>query len=593
MFSKDKRLLDPTLIPSSMWDPASETLILPLDLKNIYKRIIHDNKLLNLALSRDRNSCPPVGGGDKEKTDQHFAQAFDSSVARAQLSLLDPKNDITPTSNVYLSVLAGNKLSLIDAPCGAGAAAFSFLANIAELRAKNVLPRMSLDVFFIAAACEAYPNGIVRYVDIKKFYPSIKTDTASKTWLKYCEITQIPKIYTILGEKLIDEHSKISIRDNNGKGILTGPMFSHLISNLILKELDEKWATSVCVRYFRYVDDITLVGNEEDVTKSFFLIKAWLGDLGLELHDESSPKTITTTTIEWNKGRHDFKNNYENSWGDLIFDLNQFLLFNYKDTDQLKKEFLENNIRIPVRDYANAVLESSYLEKVNRWIRYSQYWFKRKGSRVTIDLLLKKSKYFCNTLKDQFDKTFDECKSADSFHRKRFISKLRYYCSRLVFLASEETLSALSLRANEFPELIFHAEVMNAVASGNIDRVLAMGTNAAQAAAQPMRAANRKAETNKSQLSDVEKKSMAIFLLNGVSIKNIPESPINQSKCDLVKFSIHGSNIDLMRNGEPFIRELSCLHGITEKPRHPELLEKLFDEDENLIMDIIDNLQYS
>lgn len=51
----------------------------------------------------------------------------------------------------YIQCLAGNKLSLTDAPCGAGATAFSFLANIAELRKQGVLPRHPLDVYLIGA----------------------------------------------------------------------------------------------------------------------------------------------------------------------------------------------------------------------------------------------------------------------------------------------------------------------------------------------------------------------------------------------------------------------------------------------------------
>lgn len=47
----------------------------------------------------------------------------------------------------------------------------------------------------------------------------------------------------------------------------------------------------------------------------------------------------------------------------------------------------------------------------------------------------------------------------------------------------------------------------------------------------------------------------------------------------------------LMKTATPFIRELACLHGVTDRPRHPEGLE--FDEDEDLAMYTIDQLQQS
>jgi hypothetical protein len=150
MNAKEQRLLDPALIPASLWDEASKTLLLPPILARAYQTIIDRHSLWALAESRDPKN-PPTGGPTQEKTDQYFAQAFDGSVARAQLALLDPKGNVPEASNTCIRSLVGNRLNLTDAPCGAGAAAFAFLANIAELRVRDVLPRQPLDVFVIGA----------------------------------------------------------------------------------------------------------------------------------------------------------------------------------------------------------------------------------------------------------------------------------------------------------------------------------------------------------------------------------------------------------------------------------------------------------
>jgi hypothetical protein len=150
MIWREPRLLDPKLIPDSLWDSENSILLLPPALVKAYVSLINRHDLQELADSRDSKN-PPTGGLTQEKTDEHFAQAFDGSVARAQLALLDPKCDAVLSSNAYVRSLAGNKLSLTDAPCGAGAAAFSFLANIAELRTKGILPRQPLDVCLIGA----------------------------------------------------------------------------------------------------------------------------------------------------------------------------------------------------------------------------------------------------------------------------------------------------------------------------------------------------------------------------------------------------------------------------------------------------------
>jgi hypothetical protein len=47
----------------------------------------------------------------------------------------------------------------------------------------------------------------------------------------------------------------------------------------------------------------------------------------------------------------------------------------------------------------------------------------------------------------------------------------------------------------------------------------------------------------------------------------------------------------LMKGSDPFVRELACLHGITEEPRHPFLLDRVFDADEDMALDAIEQLQ--
>jgi hypothetical protein len=106
--------------------------------------------LQHLVNARDRGS-PPVGGVTQAHADQHFAQAFDGSVARTELAFLDPLGAVGHVSNAFIRVLAGNNICLVDAPCGAGAASFAFLTSVCELRAQGVLPRHPLNVHLIGA----------------------------------------------------------------------------------------------------------------------------------------------------------------------------------------------------------------------------------------------------------------------------------------------------------------------------------------------------------------------------------------------------------------------------------------------------------
>ena len=145
-----ERLLRPDLIPDSLWDRGSSRLLLPPALADAYRTALQEAGLIDLSNQRSSEE-PPVGGASQEETDKHFAQAFDGSVARVQLAVLDPNGDVASVSDAFIRCLSGNQLCLVDAPCGAGAATLSFLTTIAELRKRGVVPRQPLDVMFVGA----------------------------------------------------------------------------------------------------------------------------------------------------------------------------------------------------------------------------------------------------------------------------------------------------------------------------------------------------------------------------------------------------------------------------------------------------------
>jgi hypothetical protein len=197
--------------------------------------------------------------------------------------------------------------------------------NIAELRAHDVLPRQPLDIFVIGAEpsnwARAYAEEVLaeirpllekQAIFVKAhFFTWDVTDALSNTDLiRRMTLASVdyPKRLLVVanfnafhasGEHSVavwiepdmnraigdggllrwlrgmvkgvwrlfaQERSKAGNTD--GCGILTGPMFSHLLGNLVLRELDEECSKSLPARYFRYVDDITLVGDADAVARS-------------------------------------------------------------------------------------------------------------------------------------------------------------------------------------------------------------------------------------------------------------------------------------------------------------------------------------
>lgn len=438
----------------------------------------------------------------------------------------------------------------------------------------------------IAKACESCPDGVVRYTDIKRFYPSISSELALGAWRKKCEQTELPTHYRELGEKIIDDHGVAG--GNENKGILTGPMFSHLIGNLIMGELDVDSA-ELSAKYFRYVDDITLVGSRAEVEQSLQTIRSKIEDMGFELHNSESSKCIDVSAKDWLKGRHDFQSSQNAiSWMTLIGDLKRFLLANPDKRQALQNTFHDEDFRIPVQDYSGAIYESSFLEKIEYWAR--QPWFRRNVANVSIESLMTQARWLRKHYEDEFRELAQYAQEQEGFDRKRCIPKLRYRLGRLVYLGTEDTLSSLYSVATELPELQFHASVMQAVATGHIDHILTLGTNAAQAAAQPLKVSGRPVKTSLPDFSLAAEQSFAVFLLNDVSVQRNLEQ---DNTSELMRFAKSGTDFGMMKSSDPFIREIACLHGLSEKPRHSGLLETVFDIDEDLALDAIEQLQQS
>ena len=124
--------------------------------------------------------------------------------------------------------------------------------------------------------CKNSNSTIIQYTDIKKFYPHITKELALQVWQKVCEKSGIEFKYRELGEKILSDHASTSSDANNGKGLLTGPMISHLIANLVLHDVDEKMSAEMPNQYWRYVDDVILTGDKQKVTNGRKLLESLL-----------------------------------------------------------------------------------------------------------------------------------------------------------------------------------------------------------------------------------------------------------------------------------------------------------------------------
>lgn len=428
----------------------------------------------------------------------------------------------------------------------------------------------------LAKACERNANAVVRYLDIKRFYPSITVTHASRKWTEFADKGSLDPTSRLLGERLIASHGVANYEEPGT--LLTGPMFSHLMGNLVLREIDVNVAPKLGCEYFRYVDDIILVGDKIEVDAAVDVLTAALDHEGFAIHQGASEKAMELTAKEWMRGKDDFVETEASAlWKTFVWDLKQFTLLYPSSRVEMEAALLSEGFRIPIRDYAAAARELTHLEKVRRWVRFAR---RRKPS---IDGIMRKARKLRSLYRKECHAAVADLPPQNRFDRRRIVSRLRYYAGRASLFATLDDLVEYTAACRELPELHFKVAVMSAVATGNVDEVLGLGTNVAQAAGQGLRATRRGATVTKTALVAVEADSLAVLVLNGVSIDGLISGP-----SELLKFAREGGTEELMLSQQPFVRELACLHGLGPATRHVGLLEAAFDEDEDQVFDAVE-----
>lgn len=432
----------------------------------------------------------------------------------------------------------------------------------------------------IADACNADTGQVVRYTDIKRFYPNISGELAISAWLKACDSAEMPALSRDLGVKLLAHHAQVCQNQVHGKGLLTGPMFSHLIANLVLREVDEAMSASFPKRYFRYVDDVVLVGSPAEVSKGRSQLAAMLSEIGLDLHETGSYKDFQLASFDWLQGEADFSGKESHNWMSFVHDIKQFLISQPSSRNNLAKIFAEEGFSIPLPDYSVQVRDAKYQDRFFDRLRRYPWLLKKIFQQATPSTLL----ISAQNLRTEFTKSLfhilETSPNFDDYARKRALPKIRYFAGRLLYLAKAEDLPLIAERLRQYPELAMLAEILQAVGTRDVSQLLRLGSNAAQSAAQALKLTSGAVTCQIESWGSAERQGLAILRANGISIAGPADDELN-------RFALWNERgHELMKSAEPFVKEMACLHGISEGPRHPLILETALDPSEEIAFDV-------
>ena len=433
----------------------------------------------------------------------------------------------------------------------------------------------------IASVCQRSPDAQVLHLDIRRFYPSVTIPRAISAWLAATESQGMSRDWIEVGLQLLHAHERASAtRDGH---LLTGPMFSHLVGNLLLRPVDNAMS-QVPVGYFRYVDDITLVGTDAQIEGAMSTLKESLDNLDLSLHSQDSAKWLKVPAKTWLMGEKDFvESKRSNSWMSLIGDLKRLLVFSPELREPLLGELAANEIRLPVPDYAPTVQERGYKNRLTELL--NAVWFRKIARRPTISQIVGQAIELRKQYEAETGQLLETMNVPDPFLAKRLLPKIRYRFGRLAYLGKLSELGRLADAARAVPALAFQSAVAKSIATGDVNEILEYGVNAAQAVAQPLSMRMPKVISDKPMLNPAAQQALAVLRMNGLSVQ---EPALGDTQSQLLKFATSGVDRSIMKSGEPFLRELACLHGLGEVPRHQTMLTTAFDAAEEITFDAIE-----
>ncbi|MFH4966277.1 reverse transcriptase domain-containing protein [Gaetbulibacter sp. M235] len=453
-------------------------------------------------------------------------------------------------------------------------AVYSYLLNDTnESIYKHYTNGLNKRFLSIQQACRDKTNEEVLYLDVKSFYPSINLSTIEKIWIKACSDSNIPSLYLELGKKFINKY-KIEQKEVKNPGLLIGPMFCHLLANLYLKEIDSFMKTTTLNRYWRYVDDIVIMGNKKEIELFSKELHQKMNNLGLDLHDES--KFFRLTTHEWLENESGIDPNLSWKWPKLIGSIKKIAIYQPEKINQLKKIFNEMEVRLEILDYSREVKSAFTSFKFFEWLKRNI-----KSEKTTIEDIIEYTENLRNKYFELFIKAI-KMQVSNELESKTRITRIKYLVGRLIYLAKEKDLKVILENLVEIPELLIQYEIIKTIITRDISTIVKLGTNASQAVAQVIK---QNEASLKCKLDPSDKDvifALSIFKFHGIKIEFTEPTEIKNSFYDFASGDIDSA----LETDSTYLRQLISLHG-RDDSKHEAMLTTLFDENESLSFDVL------
>ena len=139
---------------------------------------------------------------------------------------------------------------------------------------------------------ESY-NAFIK-LDVSNFYPSIPHDKMIKRIRKRIQDQRILQLIENAVAAPTVTKSKNG-QQTNQKGVPQGLSISNVLAGIYLSTIDKRYRKDQSIRYFRYVDDILILCQKEQISEIRIDITKRFRQLGLKIHKEKNSSDKSTS----------------------------------------------------------------------------------------------------------------------------------------------------------------------------------------------------------------------------------------------------------------------------------------------------------
>jgi len=441
----------------------------------------------------------------------------------------------------------------------------------------------------IGKACHERPNDIVLYADIKSFYPSVSLGRARAAWLGACRKAGVEAEWQMLGVRLMEEQRAVQKAEKQKTvrfGLLVGPMFSHVLGNLVLLEFDQKMRSKYPKRYFRYVDDIALVIPKKEKDAALNFIRERLKKIGLKLNKK---KICHLNAQEWKAAAPHQTLDYDGEihrtddegWMKFIDLLKCFLMANPRHASGLAKTLRDAEVRISIPHYSAIIQDAEYVERFSR--RRHSKAFQQKVEGASIQSIVNEAKTLGILYRKEFNQAWQEFKAADSMRRKWLLSRIRYVLGRLILVAPENELGVLAKELEAHKDLSEYEAIFKALVTRDVSELLRFSGKVNAGAGQALATTQRPVKCFPKRWSREAIEGYVTLLLLGVNLEAEPPNAVQrQSQVRFTK-GVHEKH-EWLKASNGFLQELLALSGESSLQRHRSIFQEPVDPDERWVL---------